>query len=288
MKTALLLAIFMGVTNASYASNTYMLKTGEAAASRLNKQHEVMKENSIEQLQRAGLSRGQTVFDIGCGSGAMTTYLAQQVGEAGLVYAIDISPEQLEVTRKAVESAGFSNVIYIEGDILNASTLPNVKADIIYLRYVLMHLLEPKKAVAVMKSCLKAGGAVVGQESILSEASTEPKVPVVERIKSMRSEIGKRLGVDSDIGKNLQEIYEDAGYAPVEVYRAPHRVPVLPFSEVSVKSFHELKAKYINAGLMTEDESVSIEQLLENLPQTHPDLLYIFEQGHVIAKMPVQ
>ena len=285
MEKILLLALFMTIASASYASDTYMLKTGEVAAPRLNQQNEVMKKNSVEQLRRAGLSKGQVVFDIGCGSGVMTTYLAEQVGETGTVYAIDISAEQLEVTRKAVESAGFSNVIHLQADILNASTLPNIKADIIHHRYVLMHLVGPDKAVAAMKSCLKPGGAVVGQESILSEASTQPEVPFYERIKFMRSEIGKRLGVDSDIGKNLQQIYEKSGYALVETYKAPHRVAVIPFSEVSLKSFQELKDKYIDAGLMTEDESASIEDQLRNLPRTHPDLLYIFEQGHVIAKI---
>lgn len=285
MKSLLFFFMLGTITSASHASDTYMFPTGKAAESRLNQQAEVMKENSIKQLKKAGLSQGQTVFDIGCGSGAMTVYLAEQVGENGVVYAIDISDEQLEITRKAVEAAGFSNVIYFNGDILDASKLPKIKADIIYHRYILMHLLEPEKAALAMKSCLKPGGAVVGQESILSEAGTKPKVPIIERIKFMRSELGKNRGVDSDIGNKLQEIYDSAGYSSVDAYRELHHVPVKMFSEVSLKSFIELKLKYIALGFITEDEIESIEKQIEALPETHPDLIYIFEQGHVIAKV---
>ncbi|MBX9977133.1 MAG: methyltransferase domain-containing protein [Alphaproteobacteria bacterium] len=268
----------------SHGSNTYVLGTGEEAAKRLNQQNEVMKENSMAQLKRAGLSKGQIVFDVGCGSGSMTKYLAEQVGKEGHVYAIDISKDQLTVTQSAMEEAGLFNVTYVQGDILDALTLPDVKADIIYTRYVLMHLKKPEKAVAIIKQYLKPGGASVGQESILDEVYTEPTCDIIERTKVLRQKMAAHLCVNHNIGQDLQVLYEDAGYTVVEVYRTDYRIPVIPFNTVYSKSFHEMAEKYIKIGLMKEEESDFIKQQLKDLPLNHPDLFYIFEQCHVIAR----
>lgn len=69
-----------------YGSKSYFLGTGDEAAKRLDLQHELSADMSYEHLEKAGLQKGQTVFDIGCGSGAMTLYLAKAVGPEGHVY----------------------------------------------------------------------------------------------------------------------------------------------------------------------------------------------------------
>src|SRR5690242_20392010 len=56
------------------------------------------------------LSGGESVLEIGCGTGAVTLPLAQAVGERGRVLAIDISEPMLEVARKRVGESGMHNV----------------------------------------------------------------------------------------------------------------------------------------------------------------------------------
>ena len=65
--------------------NNYILATSAKAAQNLDTQHDLMAAAAHEQLAKAGLKKGKVVWDVGCGSGAMTDYLARQVGEEGQV-----------------------------------------------------------------------------------------------------------------------------------------------------------------------------------------------------------
>jgi cyclopropane fatty-acyl-phospholipid synthase-like methyltransferase len=69
-------AIFKTVKKAMM-NGIYILATGQKAAQTLEKQHEIMSVHSIEQLQKAGLKEGMIVWDVGCGTGTMTEYIAK-------------------------------------------------------------------------------------------------------------------------------------------------------------------------------------------------------------------
>lgn len=68
------------------------------------------------QVSKARLSGGGTVYDIGCGSGSVTVEAALQVGSEGRVYAIDMDPKAVELTRRNAEKFGVSNVELILSD----------------------------------------------------------------------------------------------------------------------------------------------------------------------------
>ena len=54
---------------------------------------------------------GQTVLDLGCGSGTFTIAMARMVGEAGRVIAVDVQEEMLQIVRqKAVEEGLASRI----------------------------------------------------------------------------------------------------------------------------------------------------------------------------------
>ncbi len=131
-------------------NNSYVLATGKVGAKALDLQQEIIAQGSYNLLQKAGLKAGMVAYDVGCGSGAMTVYLAQQVGSNGRVYAVDVSEEQLNVARQKVKEAGLSNVTFIQADAQQLEQLPDTLADIIYFRYLLVHLSQPQLALENM------------------------------------------------------------------------------------------------------------------------------------------
>jgi arsenite methyltransferase len=56
------------------------------------------------------LKAGQTVLDVGCGSGLSFVQLQQQVGGSGHVVGFDQSPQMLEIAKKLIEKNAWNNV----------------------------------------------------------------------------------------------------------------------------------------------------------------------------------
>ncbi|TDW28727.1 class I SAM-dependent methyltransferase [Cryobacterium psychrophilum] len=63
-----------------------------------------------------GLRRGDTVLDLGCGTGLNLALLVDAVGPSGTVIALDRSPAMLRMARNRVESNRWSTVRLFEAD----------------------------------------------------------------------------------------------------------------------------------------------------------------------------
>ena len=84
------------------------------------------------QISKARLASGNLVYDIGCGSGSITIEAALQVGGQGKIYAVDMDPKAVELTRKNLAKFQITNVELILGDAKEKiDTLP--MADAIFI-----------------------------------------------------------------------------------------------------------------------------------------------------------
>lgn len=62
------------------------------------------------------LDRGDTVVDLGCGTGANLPYLREAVGPTGAVVGVDLTRGMLDRARRLVDAAGWRNVHVVQGD----------------------------------------------------------------------------------------------------------------------------------------------------------------------------
>jgi ubiquinone/menaquinone biosynthesis C-methylase UbiE len=67
-------------------------------------------------VARLNLSAGDSVLDIGCGTGRSLRYLHEAVGPGGRIYGIDISRGMLRQARKLCSANGWDNVELSECD----------------------------------------------------------------------------------------------------------------------------------------------------------------------------
>ncbi|NDF27784.1 MAG: methyltransferase domain-containing protein, partial [Nitrosopumilaceae archaeon] len=67
-------------------------------------------EARVIQISKARLSEGNLVYDIGCGSGSITVEAGIQIGKTGKIYAIDMDPKAIDLTRKNLGKFGIANV----------------------------------------------------------------------------------------------------------------------------------------------------------------------------------
>jgi cobalt-precorrin-6B (C15)-methyltransferase len=68
------------------------------------------------QISKARLRPGQTVYDIGCGSGSISIEAALQIEDTGKVIAIDYDDNAIELTKKNIKKFGVTNVTVISGN----------------------------------------------------------------------------------------------------------------------------------------------------------------------------
>jgi demethylmenaquinone methyltransferase/2-methoxy-6-polyprenyl-1,4-benzoquinol methylase len=65
--------------------------------------------------------QGQTVLEIGCGTGFFTIPAARLIGDQGSLVAMDIIPESVEMVSKKVQTAQLHNVRVVKGDALRTN-----------------------------------------------------------------------------------------------------------------------------------------------------------------------
>ncbi len=111
-------------------------------------------------VKALGLKPGETVADVGAGSGYLSWRLAREVGPKGRVYATDIQPEMLVLLRNAMVSRGITNVVPVLGSRTNSGLLPK-SVDLIVMVDVYHEFDHPFEMAGNLVKALKPGGRLV-------------------------------------------------------------------------------------------------------------------------------
>jgi cobalt-precorrin-6B (C15)-methyltransferase len=70
----------------------------------------------VVQISKARLCPGQTVYDIGCGSGSISVEAAIQVESSGKIISVDYDENAIKLTKKNAEKFELSNISLILGN----------------------------------------------------------------------------------------------------------------------------------------------------------------------------
>ncbi len=110
-------------------------------------------------IRLVGISAGQTVADIGAGSGYYTMRVAPVVGTKGRVIAQDIVPDYLSKLKRRVARAGLKNVHFVLGSPVDPR-LPAGKVDIALLIHMYHEIAQPYDLLYKLRASLKPGGRI--------------------------------------------------------------------------------------------------------------------------------
>lgn len=106
------------------------------------------------------LKEGQSVADIGAGTGFFSILMAQQVGPSGKVYAVDITPDFVEGTVARAKQAGLNNVVGIVNRHVSAD-LPVASVDAVFISDTYHHFEYPQSMLNSLYSALRPEGELV-------------------------------------------------------------------------------------------------------------------------------
>jgi SAM-dependent methyltransferase len=113
---------------------------------------------SISLLNGLGVGPGSTCAELGAGGGSMAAWLADRVGDAGSVLAVD---RNLSLCRHLAERP---NVELLEAE-LETLELEPATYDLVHTRNVLMHLDDADQIIARVVGALRPGGRLLLEEA---------------------------------------------------------------------------------------------------------------------------
>lgn len=116
------------------------------------------REKLIDQVR---LKAGESVLDVGCGTGTLAIAAKRRVGSTGKVYGIDAAPEMITRANKKARRASLE--IEFRNDVIEALPFPDAQFDAVMSTLMLHHL--PRKVreagIREIRRVLKPGGRVL-------------------------------------------------------------------------------------------------------------------------------
>ena len=109
-------------------------------------------------IARLALRRGDTVLDVGCGTGLSLALLREAVGSRGHVVGIEQCPEMLTHARECVQRHHWRNVTLVEASVEDAAITRTADAALFHFTH---DILREPRAIASVARALRPGASVV-------------------------------------------------------------------------------------------------------------------------------
>jgi len=182
------------------------------------------------------LKPGNTVLEIGAGTGRNFPYLVEAVGPSGTVIGVDASPGMLAEARKLIERRGWSNVQLLHQDATQLEVDRDVDGVLFSLSY--SALPEPRPALARAWECLRPSSRVVVMDMGLTQGGPHRLLAPIGRLHTRRGGLG---GVESPMARASNEGKSKAQGGDLKVV---HTVQAVSPGE---PGYEELRARQFKA-----------------------------------------
>jgi ubiquinone/menaquinone biosynthesis C-methylase UbiE len=190
-----------------------------------------------------GLQPGESVLDVGCGTGTLAVTAKRRVGPAGVVVGIDASPEMIERAKRKARKAGVD--VRFETAIVEALPFPDASFDVVFSTLMLHHLPRPvrEQSAREMRRVIKPEGRVVAVDFATPARERKGLLAGLHRHGHMA--LRDIVGLLSEAGLRVKEIGA-VGVSDLQfvVARAPTLEPSadLVSSELTTRSLDPLPA----------------------------------------------
>ena len=105
------------------------------------------------------LRPGEMVLDIGCGAGFDSFIAARQVGEAGRVISVDMTPAMLDKANAGAQNAGITNIEFREG-LAEALPVDDASIDVVISNGVINLCPDKVEVMRQVNRVLKPGARI--------------------------------------------------------------------------------------------------------------------------------
>jgi SAM-dependent methyltransferase len=161
------------------------------------------------------LRAGQSLLDIGCGPGTITTDLALLVAP-GQVVGLDASAEVVAQAEAHAAGSGLDSLRFEVGDLF-ALAYDDASFDVVHAHQVFQHLDDPVAALVELRRVLRPGGLLAVRDSDYGGFLWAPADQRLDRWMALYLAVTERNGHNARIGPSLLGLAHEAGFDQVTV-----------------------------------------------------------------------
>ncbi len=156
-------------------------------------------------LKKLGFKKGDTLADIGCGTGLFTIPAAEICGDESKIYAIDVSEEMLADVKKRAEAAGFNNITTVKSDEYDFK-INNESVNFVLICAALHEIDDKNRFLKEAARICMQGGTIAIIE--FNENSTGIGPPLIHRLsRSLVQELLADAGFTNDSDMDIGEAF---------------------------------------------------------------------------------
>ena len=190
----------------------YVLGTHGEELERLRFQHELCRPLAEAAWDRAGLTAGERVLDLGAGPGFAALDLACRVGPTGQVLALEHSPAYVAAGRRLAVEAGLTHLELRQHDLLR-DPLPHEGFDLAWMRWVAMFLADLEPLLTQLPLALRPGGRLVLHEYVQWDSfGLHPHGAAIHRFGQAVQRSFRQAGGDPDVNRRLPSLLAARGF----------------------------------------------------------------------------
>lgn len=179
------------------------------------------REDVDRRLELVGLERGMVALDAGAGTGAIARVMADRVGPAGRVVALDFSAERTSWGAKKAHAERKHNVHFVRGD-LYAPPLADA-FDFVWCEFVVEYLADPDRAIRSLAQLVAPGGKLVVGDLDGNGFFHHP-LPDDVAAALAKLEVGLQGAFDPYAGRKLFNRMRRAGLSDLRVHVLPYHL----------------------------------------------------------------
>jgi ubiquinone/menaquinone biosynthesis C-methylase UbiE len=254
----------------------YTLRVGKHDEERLAISDEIYGPSTRAFLINSGIRAGMRVLDVGCGPGNISCWLAEQVGEDGNVVAVDISDESLSVAATKASEHNITNIQFVQ---CAADELDRIEGtfDMVFCRFLLIHLTDPKRALLSMASKLNENGILCCEEPTTYTHSCYPTNRFFDKANLLTQQLGNKKGVDYNFGEKIfslfQELFDYRENIKINFFQTP--ILSRRHKQIFPMSFDQVSGQLLSENLVTADEVDELKVGLWDFANADPHKYFV-------------
>lgn len=231
-------------------------------------------------IEKIEVRPGQTVLDVGAGTGLLAAHVSGIVGQTGRVFAVDPLPLRIEIAKRKARP----NLTFLVGDAYDLGNFSDAKFDVVYLNAVFHWFPEKTKPLQNFHRVLKQGGRL----GITTGSKDDPS-PVHAIQKKVLAREPYSAFVEPSAGlphrvnvPELKQLLEDNGFAlqllELPTFRVVHTTAEAVLEHHQASSFGNLLGH-----LPAELRERATEEIVAELSQLRTAEGFVVEGARIFA-----